>query len=365
MDPLYLEALDRLSQAMTALLPPAGDPALAPQLNIMPKRVRPAGIGGLVGFQASPAGEILARSVTATAEVEVRAASLDALPGAVSSLVASVASAGRAELFALGIQRLELEGMGPEPRPDDPPARRSVRFDVLFESIHRPVEAEGTIASVPLEIIAGREGRKLYSRELGAGALADFEVFDDPATTLGKPSDWRENANGPRIEQRSKIRNNSLAVNPNNPGTYLVLRASPARPEVADLRLALSLQSDGPGAIGVVFRFRDADNFYAFLMNRDEADPARSFRMLYRKVGGAFEALDEPAVVSGGNASGFETGRPYLLLLTVTGDRFSVHLDGGEILAGRDGALPGAGRVGLLARNADRAAFHRLRLHEI
>jgi hypothetical protein len=366
MDPLHAEALDRLNDAMTSLLPAAGDPALAPRLSILAQRVRPSGIGGLVGIQADPAGEILGRRVTATAEVEVRAASRDALPGVVASLVGSLASAGRAELFALGIQRLELLGLGPEPSSEEAvPVRRAVRFDVLFESLHRPAAAEGTIAGVPLEVATGLAGRAIYSRELGAGALADFEVFDDPLTTLGKPSDWRENAAERRIEQLSRIRNNSLVANPNNPGTYLVLRTTSARPEVADLRLAVSLRSDGPGALGVVFRFRDADNFYAFLMNRDEADPTRSFRMLFRKVGGLFQAFAEPAVVSGDAASGFEPGRPYSLVLTAVGDRFSVHLDGAEILTGRDGALTSPGRVGLASRNADHSLFHRLALDQL
>lgn len=367
MDPLHAEALDRLSDAMASLLPPAGDPALAPRLSILAKRVRPAGIGGLVGVQTAPAGGILGRRVTATAEVEVRAATRDALPGAVASLVGSLASAGRAELSALGIQRLELEGLGPEPSPEDAalPVRRAVRFDILFESLHRPAEAEGTIASVPLELDVGPAGRVVYSRELGVGTLTDFEVFDDPATTLGTPSDWRENAGERRIEQRSRIRNNSFAVNPNNPGTYLVLRATPARPEVADLRLAVSLRSDGPGAVGVVFRFRDVDNFYSFLMNRDEADPTRSFRMLFRKVGGAFQPLDEPAVDSGDASRGFEAGRPYLLVLTAVGDRFAVLLDGAEILTGRDAVLAGPGRVGLASRNADHSFFHRLVLDQL
>lgn len=367
MDPLHAEALNRLSDAMASLLPPAGDPALAPRLSILAKRVRPSGIGGLVGFQSAPAGGILGRRVTATAEVEVRAATLDALPGAVASLLGSLTSASRTELSVLGIQRLELEGLGPEPGPEDAalPVRRAIRFDVLFESLHRPTEAEGTIAHLPLAMAVGTAGSALYSRELGAGTLADFEVFDDPATTLGQPSSWLENAAERRIEQRSRIRNNSLAVNPNNPGTYLVLRTTPARPEVADLRLAVSLRSDGPGAVGVVFRFRDADNFYSFLMSRDEDNPERSFRMLFRKVGGNFQPLDQPAVVSGNEASGFEAGRPYLLVVTAAGDRFTVQLDGSEILAGRDAALAGPGRVGLASRNADRSFFHRLVLDQL
>lgn len=363
MDPLHVEALNRLNDAIVSLLPPTGDM----RISILAKSVRPSGIGGLVGYQATPAGGILGRRVTATAEVEVRAADLDALPGAVASLLGSFASASRSELAGLGIYRLELEGLGPEPSGEGAvlPVRRKVRFDVLFESLHRPTESEGIIARLPLTLAVGAAHRALYSRELGGGTLSDFEAFDDPATTLGGPSDWRENVAERQIEQLSRIRNNSLAVNPNKPGTYLVLRTTPARPEIADLRLAVSLQSNSPGALGVVFRFRDSDNFYAFLMNRDESDPARSFRMLFRKVGGNFQPLDEPAVVAGDAASGFEAGRPYHLVLTAVRDRFTVQLDGSEILTGRDAALTGPGRVGLASRNADRSFFHRLVLDQL
>jgi len=62
MDALSAEAVDALVQAITALLP-ATTPALAPTVIAVPSRVAPTGLGGFVGTNPDPEGEIFGRRI--------------------------------------------------------------------------------------------------------------------------------------------------------------------------------------------------------------------------------------------------------------------------------------------------------------
>jgi len=106
----------------------------------------------------------------------------------------------------------------------------------------------------------------------------------------------------------------------------------------------------------VVFRFVDPDNFYFFLM-----DQAGGYRLLGKKAGGAFSALDTPTQDS---SQGFVLGQSYDLRVTAAADRMQVYLDGRLALEGRDGTHA-RGRVGLMSRNDNRAYFHRLAVTEL
>ena len=80
-----------------------------------------------------------------------------------------------------------------------------------------------------------------------------------------------------RLEQQAPISGGTTAVNANKPGAYLVLRTTPSRPPVQNLILRADLSSQSDEGIGLVFRYRDADNFCFFLMNQ-----AKGYRLLAR-----------------------------------------------------------------------------------
>src|SRR5256885_8994058 len=66
-----------------------------------------------------------------------------------------------------------------------------------------------------------------------------------PRSTLFPYTTLFRSAAGARVSQTSSINGGTTAVNANKPGTYLVLRATPSRPAVANLILRSEVESDG------------------------------------------------------------------------------------------------------------------------
>jgi hypothetical protein len=356
MDPLNAEALTGLTTALESLLPSPADPALAPDLSVSPTRFATTGLNGFVGFSHQPEGEILGRRVKANAVVGVKTETLDGLNGAVAGVTASIVGALRGDLRRLGILDVGVSGLGPQAPPAPGPdgvARQEVTFDVSYAVLKLPVESNGVIASVPLDVDLSRDNdpTTLISEEFSAQSLADFDIVDDPAATTNAPSNWEFDAVGQRIRQTSSIFGGTAAVNANKPGTYLVLRATPSRPAVADFILRTELESDGDQGIGVVFRFKDDANYYFFVANQN-----KNFRLLGRKVGGTFQQVSLDATAS------FTVSAVTRLKVVAVGPDFQVFLDDEPALTGTDSSLPDAGRVGLLAYRNPQALFYGIEL---
>lgn len=356
MDAIGVEAMNRLSTTLSDLLPPGGDPALAPTLEVYPLRVTPTGLGGFVGLSHGPEGEIVGRRLEASARVAVKAANLEGLGAAVSAVTSALLAADRRSLRSQGVLRLELDTLGPKPAEGIAGvAEREVQFKVLYEFLKLPTEDGGLIQRIPVDLEIGRgvPPRTLADAQFGVGAMALFQSFDDKDAT-GKPGNWQENAAEERIEQLANVSSAvKLPENPRKEGTYLVLQPTPARPPVRDFILRTSLRSGDPGGLGLVFRWQDADNFYFFLMH---SDAERKYRVFGKKVGGAFAALDTPGM---DKENGFEVGRLYDVKLVAEGPVFEAYLDGERILEGRDAALAAPGQVGLMSRNNTKAFFYR------
>ena len=356
MDPLNAEALTGLTAALESLLPASADPALAPDLSVSPTRFATTGLNGFVGFNHQPEGEILGRRVKANAVVGVKTKTLDALNGAVAGVSASIVGALRGDLRRLGILDVGVSGLGPQTPPAPGPkgvARQEVTFDVSYEFLKLPTASSGVIASVPLDVDLSRDNdpRTLIAEEFGPQSLADFDVVDDPAAGSNTPSHWEFDAAGQRIRQTSSIFGGTAAVNANKPGTYLVLRATPSRPAVADFILRAELESDGDQGIGVVFRFQDAANFYFFVANQN-----KGYRLLGKKVGGSFQQVALDATKS------FTVAAVTRLKVVAVGPDLQVFLDDAPALAGTDSSLPDPGRVGLLAYRNPQALFYGIEL---
>jgi len=354
MDPLNGEALTQLTTALSSLLPPSGNPALAPDLAVSPTRFATTGLNGFVGTNDDPEGEILGRRVSANAIVGVKTETLDTLNGAVADLTAAVIGAPRGDLRKLGILDLGVEGLGLQTPPaDGGVARQEVTFSVSFEFLKFPEDSSGVIAEIPFDVDLSRDNdpRKLISAEFSAQSLSWFDVVDDPLATSGAPSSWSFDAVGQRLEQTSSISGGTTAVNANKPGTYLVLRATPSIPAVADFILRSEVESDGDQGIGLVFRYLDDANFYFALLNKN-----KNYRLLGRKVAGTFQqvALDSTA--------SYTVGAVTRLKVVATGSDLELYVDEDPPLAGSDSALPGPGRVGLMSFQNPQALFYGIEL---
>jgi hypothetical protein len=354
MDPVAEEAFSGLADALDSLLPPAGDPSLAPELTINPVRIHPLGLGGYVGPHADPDGDIVGRFLEAKALVEVRATSVGGLDAAVGTVTRALVGARPADLRAAGILRLELDGLGEKAPPDQANnASQAVTFAVAYEFLKEPTDGGGTIASIPvdLELTGANEPTVLLSTAFEDDPLDAFEVVDDPLAATNAPSQWTYAAADQRVEQGSAISGGTTAVNANKPGTYLLLRMTPSRPPVQDLILRCELSSDSDEGVGLVFRYRDADNFCFFLM-----DQAKGYRLLAKKLGGSFSQIALDA------ANGYDVGHVYFVKLVARDSQIEVSLDGALVLQGAETALVGPGRVGLMSFRNPQARFHTFEL---
>src|SRR5262245_14093726 len=356
MDPLNSETLAALTTALESLLPPAQTPELAPDLTVSPIRCRSTGLSGFVGVHHDPEGDIVGRRVTASAIVGVKTPTIEGLNDAVAGVAASVVGATRADLRKLGILDVSVGAMGPKTPPADGPngvARQEVTFGVSYEHLKLPTAGEGVIDAIPLDVELSRSNdpATLISTEFVEQSLDLFEAVDDPGADKDGPSSWAFDAPGGRIAQTSGIWGGTTAVNANKPGTYLLLRATPSRPAVTDFILRAEVQSDGDQGIGLVFRYRDAANFYVVLANRN-----KGYRLLARKVEGSFQQLALDA-----NAS-FTVGALTRLKVVAVGPAFQVFVDDTPALAGSDTAHPGPGRVGFATFQNPQAFFYDIEL---
>ena len=373
------EVVQGLTTALAGLLPAGPDLSLRPLLTVVPVRLTPTGLGGYVAPSSDPAGDVVGRRLQARVSVTVRAGDEDSLGPAVTGVTRALLAADRATLVQQGILRVTLGELGTRSVAPNGQARRDVDFDVLYEFLKGPTEAEGVIREIELALAPGDPGGAPADRVPAPGApvapvapvvppepppapppllqgdftaqsLAAFEVVDDPLTTRSRPSRWAWAPATSRIEQRSAIMGGDSRVPALRPGTYAVLRTTPALPALADFTLTARMEAGTAGGIGVVFRWQDVNNFYFFLM-----DSQRNSRVIGKKVGGAFQSLDTPALDA---AAGFANGTPHQVRLRVQGNSFEVRIDGGAALVGRDASLAGAGRVGLMSRSCDQAFFY-------
>jgi hypothetical protein len=356
------EAVVALNTTLLGLLPPAVDPALAPELFLIPLHSQFAGVGAVVGIRTeAPAGEITALRVTAQAVVRVKAASVAQLTAVEAGVSLALLGADPANLRSSGIFRIRPVGQNsdlPAGAPADP-AQRDVRFEVLYEFSKQPESAEGTISSIPVDLLlrsstaAGSAPRELLLVDCEQNPLPLFEPVDDAG--LGAPGQWQYNAAQRELRQTSAAGGGSDAFDANKPGTYLLIRPGSTPPAPSNFVLYTSMRSDASGGIGLIFRFQDIDNFY-FVLLHDNGNPAAPFRyrIIGRKLAGAFSFLD-----AGGtdDNSGYAPGTWFSLRLAAQDDQFDVAIDGVDVLSGRDGGITSPGRVGFMCRDAAGARF--------
>jgi hypothetical protein len=200
------------------------------------------------------------------------------------------------------------------------------------------------------EYVYEPRGRVAVIDEFSADTLAQYDVVDDPGAA-GGPSVWAHSASlGGSMQQTSAIMGGPVNDTPAKPGTYLVHKVSPQWPALVDVSIRCHMQSDDDHAIGLLFRYRDADTFYFFLM-----DGQRNYRRIGKKVAGTFQELDVPAVQN--VTPGFNLNQTYDVAVAAVGDAISVFLDGVQILTGRDSSIGAAGRVGLYSWGNPAASF--------
>jgi len=356
-----LEAIGALNGTLQALLPAAGDPALASELFINPRSSHLAGVGGVVGMRAlAPAGEVMALRVTADVIVRVKAENAAGLSQRESDVSLALLGADPVNLRSSGVFRIlraKVDASGSDVPVGDAGSDimgRDVRFEVLYEFSKLPDPGAGIISSIPVDLIqrtsdAQRAPLDLLRLDFENDPMPLFDVIDD--APLSTPGQWLFATNEREVRQTSTGSAGSDAFNADKRGTALLVRAAATPPAPRNFVLYSSVRSDGPGGIGLVFRFQDTSNYYYALLH--ESNGLR-YRILGRKLGGTFSALQ-----SGGSdgSAGYTPNQWFTLRLAVQDDQFDLAIDGVAVLSGRDSGISSPGRVGFLCRGSAGARF--------
>ncbi len=347
-----------LRAAIAGLLPAPPVPDLPFTLRVLPNRVTPTGLGGFIGVHHDPPGEVVGRRVDARVLVGVHVRGSAVLEDAIDAVTLAIAGRDASRARSEGLLRVGLAGIGDETTRgsgNNTIRTRAIEFSALFEYHHLPTEGEDQIERVPVLLEVGSTvdgGEVLLRTRFREGSLEAFQPIDDPAASIDGPSQWEIDAEDRALRQRSRIRGEAGDPGPALPGGQLLLRAERLAAPAADLILSTEFRSDSAEGLGLVFRWQDIDNFYFALL-----EARRGFRILGRKVNGAFEALEEGAF---DGTRGFDIGVTHALRVSVQRDLIRMHVDGELALEGRDSFLGGPGRVGFLTHGNDGVRFYSL-----
>jgi hypothetical protein len=244
------------------------------------------------------------------------------------------------------------------PQPQRPGAMKITGVDLADESVHLllrdaldPTGYRVEFRDAPRPIGSGRDelfwtedfsgdaGGMLFEETFGANALDHYTIVDE-ATSLG-PSAW--SALFDCILQTSPIFGGSVSPTvADKPGT-LALTGSPGWRNV---RFDLAWLSPEHGAIGVVFRFKDRDNYYRFSVDRE-----RNYQRLIKKVDGVATVLYEDQWTS-------TTGQTHHVVIDAYDDLLRCDMDDRLAFSVRDADLP-AGSAGLYCWGNAGARFDR------
>lgn len=205
-----------------------------------------------------------------------------------------------------------------------------------------------------------REGFRSYATGSTAqgptGKLGRWQVLDEGS--INAPSNW---AVGETVAPVSKYLNqtssikggNSAASDPVKPGTMLLLGNDPAlgaghqeQPaNWTDYRLSVYLHAAGSGAIGVVFRYQDGNNYYRLSLDRNGP-----YRRLVSVANGIHTILKEDDFA-------YDPQRDYLITVEAINSSLRVYQDGALIFEVADAAHP-KGSIGLYCYDNPGARFN-------
>ncbi len=191
----------------------------------------------------------------------------------------------------------------------------------------------------------GRDSGLLFQEKFGPNALDHYTIVDE-GNQLG-PSAWA--AVSGQIVQTSNIYSGSISGEvPDKPGT-LALTGSAAWDNV---RIRAGIRSDADDAIGVVFRYQDADNYYRFSMDRE-----RRYRRLIKKFRGTVSVLWEDAAT-------YNLSQSYRLEIVAAGDQLLGYLDDVLLYSLSDADIR-TGRVGFYCWANSGARFEALAIESV
>ncbi|UCG48288.1 MAG: hypothetical protein JSU94_00645, partial [Phycisphaerales bacterium] len=153
----------------------------------------------------------------------------------------------------------------------------------------------------------------------GDGNLSDWNVVDEGSGLT--PSNWAIE-NGVLVQSTNIFGGDRVAID--MPGTYALCRRGGLW---TDYTVSLSMTSGDNDGIGIMFRYRDNENYYRFSW-----DSQRCYRRLMKKENGIFSLLAEDSVP-------YVVGRRYNVRIRACGPLLRVFIDGEPVLSASDFSL--------------------------
>lgn len=188
----------------------------------------------------------------------------------------------------------------------------------------------------------GRPQGALFTETFGPNALDHYSIVDE-GHILG-PSVWT--IAGGHLRQSTDVYGGSWSPGViDKPGTMAITGDA----AWDDIRVRAGLRSTDDDAIGIVFRYKDINNYYRFSM-----DSQRGYRRLVKKVAGTFSTLWEDGVA-------YNVGQLYGLELAAVGNQLTGYMDGELLFSVTDRDLS-VGQIGLYCWGNTGAQFESLRV---
>ncbi len=196
----------------------------------------------------------------------------------------------------------------------------------------------------PAPVLELDEADALLLDRFASGDMSDWVFIDDEGTLEG-PSSWgifegslqqKGNIYSPPIDRDTLSKRGTHALAGDSGWT--------------DVMISVRLQSFDDDAIGLLFRYSDANHYYRFSMDRE-----RGYRRLVSNVGGAFTKLWEDRFI-------YQQGRSYEFTVTAVGKTLHGYFDGAPLFVVEDDKLP-AGRIGLYCWGNTDARFSQVQVY--
>jgi polysaccharide biosynthesis/export protein len=187
--------------------------------------------------------------------------------------------------------------------------------DNILESAH--------MAEKPDKIAPGLNGPS----ESSPDTLTDWMIVDEG--TANGPSSWMV-SDGKLIQTSNISGRDGLDTDFDRPGTYAVI----GNDSWTDLRVTADLCSRSDGSMGLMFRYKDADNYYRFAM-----DKKRGCRRLIKKVRGVLTVLAE-------DRDAYSRNRWYSIAIELRRNNINVAVDGKYLFEVKDDSMD-SGKIGL------------------
>lgn len=350
MDLIAQAALAHIETVLSGYLPAVSASSLNRDLLVLPRRIKPLGIGNYVGPEEASGADLQGRLVEAEAEIRVSAnnQNLGNINSEIQGVTSSLLTTDRETLRSDGIFTLELSSLSP---PDT--ANRNTRvalFRVRYEYFQPPAESSGLIDHIVLrDLLNPADGEARFVANLHGPSLAqlaaplqDFVALTDPDINASSPAaNWQFNATEQRIEQLHNVRGGGLTnAAPRKAGAQLLIRPGGVATPVRNSVLVLQLESASPDGIGCVLRWQDSENFYYFLISQ-----RHDYQVFGKKVAGNWSFLEEDGV---GDVTGIDLSTPQTLKVVALASEFSAYLNDSLVCRGRDRSIGTAGDAGLL-----------------